>query len=170
MGFPSLLQAVIRASFEKEERQHLLLTLARILALPDDAPRSEGNPLSNRFHWRGPMHGAMRAWLQTGESPLDCPFQMFRQPPHRQRLNMTLFNRAMVPHLPDMVSSQALAPTPGKNRRTSVVTETDVESDAQSVDTTAAIICVPPHKRKEVQPKVIPLEPVALRPSSSNQD
>ena len=51
-----ILMAVINAAMERPERTHFLLTLTRVLALPDLAPRAEGNPLSTRFHWKSPMH------------------------------------------------------------------------------------------------------------------
>ena len=41
------------------------------LALPDLAPRAEGNPLSTRFHWKSPMHEVMWSWLQAGETRWD---------------------------------------------------------------------------------------------------
>ena len=70
-----ILMAVIQASIEKPERSNFMATLARILALPDEGPRTEGNPLSTRFHWRGPIHQYMWSWVQQRESPWDRFFQ-----------------------------------------------------------------------------------------------
>ena len=59
--FREILLAVFKASIERPERTNFLLTLARYLALKDDAPQAAGNPMSTRYHWRGPMHTAIWA-------------------------------------------------------------------------------------------------------------
>ena len=79
-----ILAAVIQASLEKPERAHFMTTLARLLALPDEGPRAEGNPLSTRFHWRGPIHQNLWSWVLQGESPWNKPFHLYPQPAPRQ--------------------------------------------------------------------------------------
>ena len=44
------MHGVIKASLEMPERANFMLTMTKILALPDEAPGAEGNPMSTRFH------------------------------------------------------------------------------------------------------------------------
>ena len=67
--FREILLAVFKASLERPERTHFLLTLARYLSLKDDAPQASSNPMSTRYHWRGPMHTTIWAELQREEVP-----------------------------------------------------------------------------------------------------
>ena len=155
-----ILMAVIQASIEKPERSNFMTTLVRILALPDEGPRAEGNPLSTRFHWRAPMHQYMWSWVQHGESPWDRSFQVHPQPPHRPRVDINSFQRAMFRHLtldnetsttttavstPTTVSS-----TTSASRAGAAVFDAD-SSDTESVNTTAAVIFPTPSKRKVLQ-------------------
>ena len=54
--FRDVMYGVIKASLELPERANFMLTMIRILALPEEAPGAEGNPMSTRFHWRAPLH------------------------------------------------------------------------------------------------------------------
>ena len=68
---------VIKASLEMPERANFMLTLTRILALPDEAPGAERNPMSTRFYWRAPLHQYLWRDLQQGEIPGTPHFQLY---------------------------------------------------------------------------------------------
>ena len=108
-----LLLAVVQAALERPERAHFMATFARILALPDRRPQAAGNPLSTRFHWRGPMHETMWQWLQQGESPWDVPFQVYPQPPARPRVDMRFYSRAMLPFVTETPATTTAATSTG---------------------------------------------------------
>ena len=163
-----ILMAVINAAMERPERTHFLLTLTRVLALPDLAPRAEGNPLSTRFHWKSPMHEVMWSWLQAGESPWDFPYQMYPQPPARPRVDIATFQRAMFTHLLPSTSATPATTTATPTTSTATIAETvtqelevnvEVESDTDSVDTTAAVIFTPPRLTKKDIKRPVPISP-----------
>ena len=97
--FREVIFGVIRPSLEMPERANFMLTMTRILALPDEAPAAEGNPMSTRFHWRAPLHQNLWRDLQQGEIPGTPHFQLYPQPPQRQRVDIARFQRAMLSHI-----------------------------------------------------------------------
>ena len=161
--FREILLAVFKASLERPERTNFLLTLARYLALKDDAPQASGNPMSTRYHWRGPMHTAIWAELQREEVPGAEHYQVYPQPPRRPRVDVSQFQRAMLAH----ISSSAATPTdttPAASTFTASTrprnrefdkddvnqAETEISvniySDTDIVDTTAAVVFTPAAK------------------------
>ena len=168
--FRDVMFGLIRASLEMPERANLMLTMTRILALPDEAPGAEGNPMSIRFHWWAPLHQYLWRDLQQGEVPGTPHFQLYPQPPQRQRVDIARFQRAMLSHIQPSLSSAAstftgstvslrvdnapssTAPqTPEVAAESSAAPEQDVtvDSDAESVDTTAAVVFAPVNKMKK---------------------
>ena len=97
--FRDVMYGVIKASLEMPERANFMLTMIRILALPDEAPGAEGNPMSTRFHWQAPLHQYLWRDLQQGEIPGTPHFQLYPQPPQRQRIDIERFQRAMLSHI-----------------------------------------------------------------------
>ena len=87
--FREISLAVFKASLERPERTNFLLTLARYLALADDAPQAAGHPMSTRYHWRGPMHTTIWAELQREEIPGAEHYQVYPQPPRRPRVDVS---------------------------------------------------------------------------------
>ena len=156
-----ILMAVFQVAMEKRERANFMATMTRILALPDEGPRAEGNPLSTRFHRKGPMHQYMWGWVQHGESPWDRSFQVYPQPPHRPRVDITTFQRAMFQHL-SIESSAATTTTPTSTTVSTSTTTPRVEpaafdadcSDTDSVNTTASVIFPTASKRKILHKKI----------------
>ena len=162
--FREVMFGVIRASLEMPERANFMLTMTRILALPDEAPAAEGNPMSTSFHWRAPLHQHLWRDLQQGEVPGTPHFQLYPQPPQRQRVDVARFQRAMLSHIQPSLSSAASTITGSTvslsvdNAPTSTAPQTPevaagsnapeqdvtVESDAESVDTTAAVVFTTP--------------------------
>ena len=160
---------MIKASLEMRERANFMLTMARILALPDEAPGAEGNPMSTRFHWRAPLHQYLWRDLQQGEIPGTPHFQLCPQPPQRQRIDIARFQRAMLSHIQPSLSSAAStftgstvslkaynAPPTTTSQTAEVATEASsqeqnitVDSDTESVDTTAAVVFAPANKLKK---------------------
>ena len=167
--FRDVVFGVIRASLEMPERANFMLTLTRILALPDEAPGAEGNPMSTRFHWPAPLHQYLWRDLQQGEVPGTPPFQLYPQPPQRQRVDIAQFQRAMLSHIQPSLSSAASTFTGNTvslrvdNAPSSTASQTPevaagssapeldvtVDSDAESVDTTAAVVFAPANKMKK---------------------
>ena len=162
--FREVMFGVIRASLEMPERANFMLTMTRILALPDEAPAAEGNPLSTRLHWRAPLHQYLWRDLQQGEVPGTPHFQLYPQPPQRQRVDVARFQRAMLSHIRPPCSSTAStftgstislrvdnAPSSTASQTTEVAAgsnapdqDVTVDSDAESVDTTAAVVFTTP--------------------------
>ena len=160
---------VIRASLEMPERAKFMLTRTRILALPDEAPGAEGNPMSTGFHWRAPLHQYLWRNLQQEEVPGTPHFQLYPQPPQRQRIDNARFQRAMLSHIQPSFSSAASTYTGttislrANNARSNTISETPevaagssgqeqnvtVDSDAKCVDTTAAVVFAPVNKMKQ---------------------
>ena len=171
--FRDVMFGMIRASLEMPERANFMLTMTRILALPDEAPGAEGNPMSTRFHWRAPLHQYLWRDLQQGEVPGTPHFQLYPQPPQRQRVDIARFQRAMLAHIQPSLSSAATTftgstvslradnappattPQTPKVAAGSSATEQDVtvDSDAESVDTTAAVVFPPVNKIKKALEK-----------------
>ena len=171
--FREVMFGVIRASLEMPERANFMLTMTRILALPDEAPAAEGNPMSTRFHWRAPLHQYLWRDLQQGEIPGTPHFQLYPQPPQRQRVDIARFQRAMLSHIQPSLSSAAstftgstvslrvdnapsstASQTPGVAAGSSAPDQdVTVDSDAESVDTTAAVVFSPVNKMKKAKEK-----------------
>ena len=105
--FRDVMYGVIKASLEMPERANFMSTMIRILALPDEAPGAEGNPMSTRFHWRAPLHQYLWRDLQQGEIPGTPHFQLYPQPPQRQRIDIARFQRSMLAHIQPSPSSAA---------------------------------------------------------------
>ena len=161
--FREILLAVFKASLERPEGTNFLVTLARFLALRDDAPQSAGNPMSTRYHWRGPMHTAICAELQR-EVPGAEHYQVYPQPPRRPRVDLSQFQRAMLAHISSSVDTSTIT-TPAASTFTASTRERsrefdsddvsqcteaelsiNVDSDTDSVDTTAAVVFTPAAK------------------------
>ena len=160
---------VIKASLEMPERTIFMLIMIRILAVPDEAPGAEGNPMSTRFHWRAPLHHYLWRDLQQGEIPGTPHFQLYPQPPQRQRIDIARFQRAMLSHIQPSPSSAASTFTGGTislradNAPSATTSHTPevaagssgqeqnitVDSDDESVDTTAAVVFAPVNKIKK---------------------
>ena len=160
---------VIKASLEMPERANFMLTMIRILALPDEAPGAEGNHMSTRFHWRAPLHQYLWRDLQHGEIPGTPHFQLYPQPPQRQRIDIARFQRAMLSHIQPSLSSAAStftgstvslravnAPSTTTSHTPEVAAGSSsqeqnitVDSDAESVDTTAAVVFAPVNEIKK---------------------
>ena len=167
--FREVMLGVIRASLEMPERANFKLTMTRILALPDEAPAAEGNPMSTRFHWRAPLHQYLWRDLQQGEIPGTPHFQLYPQPLQRQRVDIARFQRAMLSHIQPSLSSAAstftgstvslridnapsstASQTPGVAAGSSAPDQdVTVDSDSESVDTTAAVVFAPANKMKK---------------------
>ena len=167
--FREVMFGVIRASLEMPERANFMLTISRILALPDEAPGAEGNPMSTRFHWRAPLHQYLWRDLQQGAIPGTPHFQLYPQPPLRQRVDIARFQRAMLSHIQPSLSSAASTFTGSKislrvdNALSAATSQTPevaagasapeqditVDSDTESVDTTAAVVFGPANKIKK---------------------
>ena len=163
-----------------------MLTMTRILALPDEASGAEGNPMSTRFHWRAPLQQYFWRDLQQGEIPGTPHFQLYPQPPQRQRVDIARFQRAMLSHIQPSLSSAAstfagstvsLSAENAPSTTTSHIPEVaagshgqeqniTVDSDAESVDATAAVVFAPVNKRKKSLEKKKALA-MASGPSSS---
>ena len=161
--FREILLAVFKASLERPERTHFLLTLARYLSLKDDAPQASSNPMSTRYHWRGPMHTTIWAELQREEVPGAEQYQVYPQPPRRPRVDVSQFQRAMLAHITSSAATSTIttpsastftASTRPRNRefdsddvsQTETEITVNVDSDADSVDTTAAVVFTPAAK------------------------
>ena len=158
--FMENMYGVIKASLETPERANLLLTLTRILALPDEAHGVEGNPMSTHFPWRAPFHQSFWRDLQHGEIPETPHFQLYPQPPWRQRVDIARFQRAMLSNIQPSLSNSASTFTENtvSNRADDASSTTashtteaaagssvpeqniTVDSDAESNDTTAAVV------------------------------
>ena len=171
--FREIMYGVIKASLEMPERANFMLTMTRILALPDEAPGVEGNPLSTRFHWRAPLHIYLWRDLQHGEIPRTSHFQLYPQPPQRQRVDITRFQRAILSHIQPSLSSLAStfsgstisnraddASSTIASHTTEAVARSSVQeqnirvdSDAESVDTTATVVFAPASKMKKALEK-----------------
>ena len=155
---------MFKASLERPERTNFLLTLAIYLALQDDAPQAAGNPITTRFHWRGPMHTTNWAELQKEEIPGSEHYQVYPQPPRRPRVDLSQFLRAMLAHVSTSAATSNIttatastftASTKGSNREfdsddvsqwTEGEISINVDSDKDSVDTTAAVVFTPAAK------------------------
>ena len=167
--FGDVKYGMIRASLEMPERANFMLTVTRKLALLDEAPGAEGNPMSTRFHWRAPLHQYLWRDLQQGEIPRLPHFQLYPQSLQRQRIDIARFQRAMLSHIQPSPSSAASTFTGSKvslrvdnapSTTTSHAPEVaagssgqeqniTVDSDAESVDTTAAVVFAPVNKIKK---------------------
>ena len=167
--FREIMYGVIKASLEMPKCANLMLTMTKILALPDEAPRVEGNPMSTRFHWRAPLHQYRWRDLQQGEIPGTFRFQLYPQPPQRQGLNIARFQKAMESHIQPSLSNSASIFTgrTTSNRADDVsfttashtteavagssVQEQNItlDSDAESVQTTTADVFAPASKMKK---------------------
>ena len=176
---------VIKAPLEMPERANFMLTMTRILALPDEAPGVEGNTMTTRFHWRAPLHQYLWRDLQHGELPGTSHFQLNPQPPQRQRVNIARFQRALLSHIQPSLSSSASTFTAStiSNRADDASSTTasqtteavagssvpeqniTVDSDAESVDTTAAVVFTPASKMKKALEK---RKAIAMASGSSN--
>ena len=160
--FRENLLAVFKASLERPERTNFLLTLARYLALKDDAPQAARNPRSTRYHWRGPMHTAIWAELQR-EVPGAEHYQVYPQPPRRPCVDVSQFQRVMLAYISSSAATSSIttpaastftASTRGRNRefdcdevsQTETEISVNVDSDTDSVDTTAAVVFTPAAK------------------------
>ena len=168
--FRDIMYGVIKACLEMPERANFMLTMTRFLALPDEAPGVEGNPMSSRFHWRAPLHQYLWRDLQHGEVPGTPPFQFYPQPPQRQRVDIARFRRAMLSHIQPSLSTPASTFTgstvskradDASSTTASHTTEAvagssgqeqniTVDSNAESVDTTAANVFAPVNKIKKL--------------------
>ena len=166
--FRDIMYGVIKASLEMPERANFMLRMTRILALPDKALRAEGNPMSTRFHWRAPLHQYLWRDLQQGEIPGTPHFQLYPQPPQRQKVDIARFQRAMLSHIQPSLSSAAStftgstvslradnAPSTTTSHTPEVAAGSSdqeqnitVHSDAESVDTTAAVVFAPVNKKR----------------------
>ena len=186
--FRDIIFGVIKASLEMPERANFMLTMTRILALPDEAPGAEGNPMSTRFHWRAPLHQYLWRDLQQGELPGTPQFQLYPQPPQRQRVDIARFQRAMLSHIQPSISSAASTFTgstvslrAGNASSTTTMHTTEamagstgqeeniaVESDAESVDTTATVVFAPVSKMKKSLEKRKALAMAAGQSSSTS--
>ena len=184
--FRGIMHGVIKASLEMPERENFLLTMTRILSLPDEAPGAEGNPMRTRFHWRAPLHQCLWRDLQQGEIPGTPHFQLYPQPPQRQKIDIARFQKAMLSHIQPSLSSAAStftgstvslrahnAPSTTTPQTPEVAAGSSgqeqkitVESDAESVDTTAAVVFAPVNKIKKSLEKRKALA-MASRQSSS---
>ena len=184
--FREVMYGVIRASLEMPERAIFRLTMTRILALPDEAPGAEGNPMSTRIHRRAPLHQYLWRDLQQGEVPGTPHFQLYAQPPQMQRLDIARFQREMSSHIQPSPSSAASTFTGSTvslradNAPSTIISQTPevaagssgqeqsitVDSDAESVDTTAAVVFAPVNKIKKSLEKRKPLA-MALGQSES---
>ena len=167
--FREVMFGVIRASLEMPKRANFMLTMTRILALPDEAPGAEGKPTSTRFHWQAPLHQYLWRDLQQGEVPGTPHFQLYPQPPQRQRVDIARFQRAMLSHIQPSLSSAAStftgstvslrvdnAPSSTALQAPEVAAgssapdqDVTVDSDAESVDTTTAVVFAPVNKMKK---------------------
>ena len=150
-----------------------MLTMTRILALPDEAPGAEGNPMSTRFHWRVPLYQFLWRDLQHGEILGTPHFQLYPQPPQRQVVDIARFQRAMlsqnqpslsnsaptstgstISHRADDASSTTASHTTdavaGSSGQEQSIT---LDSDAERVDTTAAVVFAPASKKKKALEK-----------------
>ena len=185
--FREIMFGVIRASLEMPERANFMLTMARILALPDEAPGAEGNPMSTRFHWRAPLHQYLWRELQQGEIPGTPHFQLYPQPPQRQSIDIARFQRAMLSHIqPSLLSAASTftestvslradnAPSTTTSQTAEVATEASgpgqdvtVDSDTESVDTTAVVVFTPANKLKRAIEKRKAMAMVAGQSSST---
>ena len=186
--FRDIMYGVIKASLELPERANFMLTMTRILALPDEAPGAEGNHMSTRFHWRAPLHQYLWRDLQQGEIPDTPHFQLYPQPPQRQRVDIAKFQRAMLSHIQPSLSSAAstftgstvsLRADNAPSTTTSQPSEmaagpsgqeqsVSVDSDAESVDTTAAVVFAPVSKIKKSLEKRKALAMAAGQSSSTS--
>ena len=108
--FREIILAVIKAALERPERTNFLLTIGRILALPDEGPGIDGNPLCSRYHWRSPLHQVLWRELLQGEIPGSPQFQLYPQPPQRPRIDIAQFQRAMLPHISTPVPELTVRP------------------------------------------------------------
>ena len=129
----------------------------------------EGNPMSTRFLWPAPLHQYLWRDLQQGEIPGTPHFQLYPQPPQRQRVDIARFQRAMLSHIQPSLSSAAstftgstvslrvdnapsstASQTPGVTAGSSAPDQdVTVDSDSESVDTTAAVVFSPANKMKK---------------------
>ena len=125
--FREVMYGVIKASLEMPERANFMLTMTRILALPEEAPVAEGNPMSTRFHWPAPLHQNLWQDLQHGEIPGTPHFQLYPQPPQRQRIDIARFERAMLSHIQPSPSTPA-----------STFTGSTISQRAENVSSTSA--------------------------------
>ena len=188
--FRDFMYGVIKAFLELPERAIFLLTMTRILALPDKAPGFDGNFLSTRFQWRAPLHQYLWRELQQGETPSTPHFLLYPQPPQRQPIDSSRFQRAMLAHNQPTAASSSLSCSESvistlsetassvaastiaashTSAQASVVSEAEqnitVESYAESVDTTVAVVFGPVVKMKKAQEKK---KTTAMAPESSN--
>ena len=167
--FRDIMYDVIKASLEMPERANFMPTMTRILALPDEAPGVEGNPMSTRFHRRAPLHQYLWRDLQHGEIPGTPHFQLYPQPPQRRRIDIARFQRAMLSHIQPSPSTSASTFTGStishraddtSSTTASHTTEAvagssgqeqniTVDSDAESVDATAIVVFAPANKIKK---------------------
>ena len=139
-----------------------------MLALPDEAPGAEGNPISTRFLWRAPLHQYIWRDLQQGDIPGTPHFQLYPQPEQRQRIDISRFQRAMLSNIQPSLSNAACtftgstvslrtdnAPSNTTSHTPEVAAGSSgqeqnviVDSDAESVDTTAAVVFAPVNKKR----------------------
>ena len=112
--FREVMFGVIRAPLEMPERANFMLTMTRILALPDEAPGAEGNPMSTRFRWRVPLHQYLWRDLQQGEVPGTPHFQLYPQPPQRQRVDIARFQSFKGQCYPISSSHSRMQPPPSR--------------------------------------------------------
>ena len=186
--FREVMYGVIRASLEMPERANFMLTMTRILALPDEAPGAEGNPMSTHFHWPAPLHQYLWRDLQQGEVPGTPHFQFYPQPPQRQRIDIARFQRAMLSHIQPSLSSAAStftgstvslradnAPSNTTSQTPEVAAGSSgqeqnitVDSDAESVETTAAVVFAPVNKMKKSLEKRMALAMASGQSSSTS--
>ena len=164
---------LIKASLEMPERANFMLTMTRILALPDEAPGVDRKPMSTRFHWRAPLLQCLWRDLQHGETPARSHFQLYPQPQQRQRVDIARFQRAVLSHIQPSLSNSASTFTGStvSNRADDASSSTashtteavagssvqeqnkTVDIDAESVDTTAAVDFAPASKMKKALDK-----------------
>ena len=142
--------------------------------------------MSTRFHWRAPIHQYLWRDLQHGEIPGTPHFQLYPQPPQRQRIDIARLQRAMLSHIQPSPSTSA-SPFTGStisqraddasSTTTSHTTEAvagssvqeqniTVDSDAESVDTNPAVVFTPANKIKKALEKRKAMA-MASGPSSS---
>ena len=161
--FREILLTVFKASSERPEHPNFLLTLARYLALKYHAPQAAGNPMTTRYHWRGPTDTAIWADLQREEVPGAEHYQVYPQPPRRPRVNVSQFQSAMLAHTSSNAATATIttpaartftASTEGKNSefncddvsQTETEISVNVDSETDSVDTTSAVVFTPAAK------------------------
>ena len=167
--FRRIMYGLVRASLEMPEGANFLLTMTRILALPDEAPGVEGNPMRTHFHWPAPLHQYLWRDFQQGEIPGTPHFQLYPKPPQRQKVDIARFQKAMLSHIQHSLLSAAStftgstvslkadnAPSTTTSHTPEVAAESSgheqnitVDSDAESLDTTAAVVFAPVNKIKK---------------------